>query len=376
MHTTNKYKWSATKANDWWAARPWVCGFNFLPSTAVNFLEMWMADTFDRETIARELQWAADIGFNSVRTNLHYLVWKNDQEGLIERFEWFLETAAKAGLDTMPVLFDDCGFGGFEPVYGAQPEPAKNIHNGRAVANPGRAAVMDRTQWPDFKRYVQDVITRHKDDTRVLLWDLYNEPGNLMIFTELGAFAEFDHAMTEHSRDLMLATFEWTREINPAQPLTVAAWRTPPPGYDARAYDNEIDRLAIELSDVITFHAYCNRNDAEVYIDQLSEIGRPMLTTEWMARTIDSKISDQLELYHDRKVGCFNWGLVQGRTQTHLPWPHTLEELHGEVIDENAWFHDVLRPDGSPYDETETKLISGLTTPKSGTDLGGKQCRA
>ena len=371
MQRHEQNKWSAQRANDWWAARSWVCGFNFLPSSAVNFLEMWTADTFDRDTIARELKWAADFGFNAVRTNLHYLVWKHDRNGLMERFEWFLDTAFKAGLETMPVLFDDCGFGGFEPEYGPQPEPVKNIHNSRAVANPGRAAVMDRAQWPDFKRYFQDVMLSHRDDPRILLWDLYNEPGNLMIFIKAGPFAEFDHALTEHSRDLMLASFDWAREINPAHPLSVAAWRTPPAGYDAPAFDNEIDRLALEHSDVITFHAYCNRDAAEVYIDQLSKLGRPMMSTEWMARTIDSKIEDQLDLYHSRKVGCFNWGLVRGRTQTHLPWPHTLELLHGEIVHEGAWFHDLIRPDGQPYDAAEARHVSALTSQVIETNLGG-----
>jgi hypothetical protein len=40
-------RWSEADANAWWRARPWLCGFNFLPSTAVNFIEMWHGDSFD-----------------------------------------------------------------------------------------------------------------------------------------------------------------------------------------------------------------------------------------------------------------------------------------------------------------------------------------
>lgn len=361
MLSANGQRWTAQQANDWWSERDWLCGFNFLPSSAVNFLEMWMGDTFDKDAIKRELTWASEIGFNAVRTNPHFLVWKNDRDGLLERIDWFLEIASVLGMTTMPVLFDDCGFGGAEPEYGPQPDPVPNIHNSRAVANPGRNAVMNRDRWGEFEHYIKDLIGTFAEDPRILLWDLYNEPGNLMIFTKIGLFAEHDHALTEHSRDLMVSCFQWARDISPVHPLSVAAWRTPPAGYRAKAFDNEIDRLALELSDVITFHAYCDRTQAEVYVDQLSELGRPILSTEWMARTIDSKFDDQLILYHDRKVGCFNWGLVKGRTQTHLPWPHTLEELLGGVVNENAWFHDVLRADGSPYDKTETQLIAELT---------------
>lgn len=361
MHSISSGRWSAERANEWWAGQDWVCGFNFLPSSAVNFLEMWMAESFDRDTIKRELNWAADLGYNSVRTNLHFLVWKHERAGLMERFDWFLEVASKAGLSVMPVFFDDCGFGGFEPVYGPQPDPVHGVHNSRAVASPGRAAVMDRSQWPDYRMYVQEFLTAHRNDPRILLWDLYNEPGNLMIFTPEALFAEYDHALTEHSRDLLLASFDWAREINPSQPLSVAAWRTPPAGLDGSAYENVIDQIALAHSDVISFHAYCDRPHAERVIDQLATHGRPMISTEWMARNIDSRIADQLELYHDRKVGCFNWGLVKGRTQTHLAWPQTLEKLHGDIVDESAWFHDILHPDGTPYDASETDLITMLT---------------
>jgi len=331
---------------------------------------MWMQETFDRDTIARELRWASEVGFNALRVNLQFLVWKHDRDGLIERMTWFFETASSLGMTTMPVLFDDCGFGGSKPSYGPQPQPVDKIHNSRAVAPPGRAAVMERADWPDYRRYVQDIIFVFKDDSRVLLWDLYNEPGNLMIFTANGLYAEYDHALTEHSRDLMLAAFGWAREIAPSQPLTVAAWRTSPPGFAGPAYDNEIDRLALEYSDAITFHAYCDRAHAEQHVNLLAAQGRPMLSTEWMAPPIDSKFADQLGLYHNRKVGCFSWGLVKGRSQTYLPWPQMLEALHSDIVDENAWFHDVLWPDGRAYDEAEVKLISALTASMTGVETG------
>ena len=106
-------RWSEDQANTWWAKQPWVCGFNYLPSTAVNFLEMWHPDTFHRKIIARELEWASQIGFNAVRFNLQYLVWKNDREGLIDRLSWLIQTAGNFGISSVPCLFDDCGFGWF-----------------------------------------------------------------------------------------------------------------------------------------------------------------------------------------------------------------------------------------------------------------------
>lgn len=359
--TAPETRWSAARANAWWDARPWVCGFNFLPSSAVNFLEMWMRDGFDRDTIARELGWAGEIGFNAVRVNPHFLVWKHDRDGLLERMAWFLETATAAGLDTVFVPFDDCEFGGAAPVYGPQPDPVPGLHNSRAVASPGRAAVMDRSQWPEFESYMRDLVSTFRADARILFWDLYNEPGNRMIFTREG-YEEYDPALLEHSRDLMRAAFTWARAEAPEQPLTVGAWMTPPIGSDATPFDNEIDRLALDLSDIVTFHAYCDRAHAARFIDHLAALGRPMLSTEWMARSVDSLIADQLPLYHDRNVGCFNWGLVQGRTQTHLPWPEELVLRHGRHPQAGVWFHDILRPDGTPYDPEETAMIGELTS--------------
>ena len=369
MKTSTNNKWSAERANEWWAERDWVCGFNFLPSTAVNFLEMWMGSTFDHETIGRELKWASDLGFNSVRTNIQFLDWKNDRDGLIKRLDWFLASANQLGISTMPALFDDCGFGGLEPTYGIQPDPVANIHNSRAVASPGRATVMDRSQWSDLKRYVTDVITQFQDDPRILLWDLYNEPGNLSIFAADSSTTEYDQKLLTHSRDLMVECFGWAREIDPSQPLTVGAWRTRTESQD-KVYNNDIDRLALEYSDVITFHAYCDLAHAQQYVGELTKMGRPVISTEWMARSIGSKIDDQLEFYHRNKIGCYNWGMVKGRSQTHLPWPHLPEESN------QPWFHDVLWPDGTAYNQDEVQLVSKLARMNGREPKGVSECPA
>ncbi|MCL1628549.1 cellulase family glycosylhydrolase [Roseibaca sp. V10] len=361
MTTAPLPRWSKDRANAWWHAQPCPVGCNFLPSSAVNFLEMWMPDSFDRDTIARELRWAAEMGLNSIRTNLHYLVWKHDRDGLMARFDWLLQTASDMGLSVMPVLFDDCGFGGAEPVYGPQPDPVPGLHNSRAVASPGRAAVTNRALWPEFHAYLADIIQTHSTDPRILAWDLYNEPGNRMIFLPGGEYAEHDPALSQHSKDLMESAFAWARAINPHQPLTVAAWRTPIPGDDGAAFDDPIDRQALALSDVITFHAYCDIKNARQYVAQLQEHDRPIMITEWMARTIGSRIQDQLPLYHDMNVGAYNWGLVKGRTQTDQPWPRELEVLHGKVRAPELWFHDLLWPDGRAFDPQEVSIIRDLT---------------
>lgn len=350
-------RWSVDRAHQWAQARPWHCGCNFLPSSAVNFLEMWHGPSFDRATIRRELGWAAELGLNALRTNLPFLVWRHDRDGLLARIEDFLDIANGHGLATVLCLFDDCGFSGEEPVFGAQPDPIPGVHNSRAVASPGRNLVMDRTVWPELEHYVTDVIERFKNDPRILFWDLYNEPGNGMVFTADG-LGDISEALEPHSHALMLESFGWTRKVAPAQPLTVAAWRTSPTGSDP-GYASAIDTDALELSDIISFHAYLPLERTDRIIAGLARRGRPIFCTEWMARAATSRIADQLELMRCREVGCFHWGLVRGRTQTHLPWPEAL--LGGGTHDGTTWFHDLLEPDGSAHDPKEIALIRALS---------------
>lgn len=363
-------RWTTKNANAWWDAQPWVCGFNFIPSTAVNFLEMWHEDSFDLATITRELQWASDIGFNAIRVNLHPLVWHHDREGLLKRINALLEVADRCQIKTALCLFDDCGFGGAEPVYGPQPDPIKGVHNSRAIASPGRAVVMDPDQTESLRTYVIGIVRAFRNDRRILFWDIYNEPGNKMQFGPDG-FSRYPHELEGHSLALMESAFGWARSQYPVQPLTAAAWTTPLPGEAAHPYQTEIDRSALLHSDIITFHAYWRTDQVERFIDYLSVLDRPMLCTEWMARAVDSTIKDQLPMYRDRKVGCFQWGFVQGRTQTHLAWPQDLVRAHGGHDTGDLWFHDLLYPDGTPYDPIEIETIRALTKGHTNQSMKG-----
>src|SRR5260370_4856705 len=114
-------RWSEERANKWSAARGWRVGVNYIPSTAVNQLEMWQADTFDPTTIDRELGWADSLGLTSVRVFLHDLAWKEDPAGFSDRMEKFLSIAQKHKLGTMSVIFDLVWYP--PPHAGKQPEP-------------------------------------------------------------------------------------------------------------------------------------------------------------------------------------------------------------------------------------------------------------
>jgi hypothetical protein len=359
--TPRSARWTSERARRWHDETGWLCGFNFLPSTAVNFIEMWHEETYDPQTIDRELGWAAEIGFNCVRTNLQFLLWQQDPVSIQERIGAFLTTADKYRIKTVFCLFDDCGFSGGSPKLGRQDAPVPGVHNSRAMASPGRDIVMDRTVWPELELYVRDIVGSFSDDRRVAFWDLYNEPGNLMIFHKNGQ-KEFSDALEGHSLALLREAFDWARSAGPIQPLTVGGWHIPMP-WDSMStglYEHTIDQSAFDLSDIISFHAYCGAERMLQIITQLESFGRPIFCTEWMARTIGSRLDEQLSLMKDRQVGSFIWGMVQGRTQTHLPWPG-LETVPGGDAGQEPWFHDLLTKQGEPHDERETELISKLT---------------
>src|ERR1700753_469750 len=129
-------RWSEEKANAWYAQHKWINGSNFIPSTAINQLEMWQADTFDPKTIDRELGYAEGIGFNAMRVFLHSVVWQEDPAGFKKRINEYLAIADKHHIQTIFVFFDDCWNPNAKP--GKQPDPKPGIHNSGWMQDPGR----------------------------------------------------------------------------------------------------------------------------------------------------------------------------------------------------------------------------------------------
>src|SRR5262245_31644487 len=201
-------RWPAAKADAWYQKQPWLVGCNFIPSTAINQLEMWQADTFDPKTIDRELGWAADMGFNTMRVFLHDLAWEDDAAGFKKRINQYLEIPDKHQTRTLFALFDDCW--NTNPKVGKQPEPVPGVHNSGWVQSPSSAVVVNPKEWDRLERYVKDIVGTFGKDKRVLFWDLYNEPGNTKL--------------DDKSLPLLKEVFRWARAAKPEQPLSVGVW--------------------------------------------------------------------------------------------------------------------------------------------------------
>ena len=169
-------RWTEAQANAWYAAQPWPVGANFLPSTAINELEMWQADSFDAATIDRELGWAEGIGMNTMRVFLHNLLWEQDPQGFKQRMDQFLTIAARHHIRPVFVLFDSC----WDPhpkAGAAAPADSRRAQLGLGAGAGGRV-LADPAQFPRLESYVKGVVGAFAGDQRILAWDLWNEPDN------------------------------------------------------------------------------------------------------------------------------------------------------------------------------------------------------
>jgi hypothetical protein len=328
-------RWTAEQATAWHEKQPWLVGFNYVPSNAANTTEMWQAESFDAAAIDRELALAGDTGFNSMRVFIQYLVWKHDPEGLRKRLGEFVAIAGKRGLTTMPVLFDDCAFAGKQPYLGKQDDPVPGVHNSAWTPSPGHQRVADKAAWPDLEKYVADIVGQFAADKRVIAWDLYNEPGA--------------SGMGNKSLPLVEACFAWARKAKPVQPITIGVWN------GALA---DLNKAQLGLSDVVSFHNYGNLDAVKGMVAGLRKEGRPILCTEWMARGMGSLPKSHLPFFKQEKIACYNWGLVNGKTQTHLPWGSKKGGPEPKL-----WHHDLFRRDLTPYDPQEVDFIRAFLRP-------------
>jgi hypothetical protein len=325
-------RWSRDRAADWYRAHPWPVGCNYVPSYAANQLEMWQRDTFDLDAISAELDLAGSLGFTTLRVFLHDLLWV-DPTTFLDNLDRFLEATWSHGMTMMPVFFD--GVWNNYAFPGPQSAPIPGVHNSRWLQSPTAKVTIDPGQWPRLEDYVSSVIERFGDDERVLLWDLYNEPGN--------------EGLISNSLPLLDAVFRWARAVGPSQPLTSGIW-------EFTTAFAELNRFQLLASDVLSFHHYGPVAELERLITSMAFLGRPILCTEYMARPLDSAFVTHLPVLKAHDVGAIHWGLVAGRSQTYHPWDAKRGDAEPDV-----WFHDVFRPDGTPYDAAEVRLFQELT---------------
>lgn len=371
-------QWSKERINKWYEKQPWLVGCNYIPATAINQIEMWQASTWDPETIDKELGWASAIGMNTLRVYLHDLVWASDEAGLYKRMDEFLDICHKYGTRPWFVFFDDCHFP--NPQLGEQPLPIQKYHNSGWLNCPARKLAVRYARGKEtpeeaarLKGYVQNTMRHFRKDKRILMWELYNEPGR-------GKGDEGDMTGTTPegkignlSARLVYDSWLWAREINPSQPITSCT------AGSVGKINVRINRIN---SDLHSIHSYSKPESLRREINQYLVDGRPVIVSEWLARTLGSNVKDCLPVLKEMNVGAVTWGFVAGKTGTIWPW-RSRQDKQGRKLDPEqmrkdgkvvrpgekfpepaVWFHDLLRMDGTPYDPEEIEVFKKLTGKK------------
>jgi len=327
------------------APDPWLVGSNYIPSNAINQLEMWQADTFDPQRIDTELGWAESLHMNTMRVFLHDLLWQQDPAGFRERVDTFLTIAHKHHIRPLFVLFDSCWDP--NPHLGKQHAPTPGVHNSGWVQSPGARALDDPSQYPRLEAYVKGIVGAFAKDPRILGWDLWNEPDN----TNAGSYTDPPDKV-KRVLVLLPQVFAWARSVHPTQPLTSGPWK-----FDGSA----TEKIQLSNSDIISFHSYEPPDVFESRVKALQSYRRQILCTEYMARPRGSTFQSILPAAKKYNVGAINWGFVQGKTQTYLPW----DSWQHPYVDHppDVWFHDIFYASGKPYHQAEVDFIRTIAAP-------------
>lgn len=351
--------WSSRQAATWYSKQPWLFGPNYNPASAINQLEMFQEATFSPAEIDKELGWAETLGINTARVYLHDLLWQ-DKEGFSQRLDQFLDICAKHKIRPILVLFDSCWDP--YPKRGPQRAPQPGIHNSGWVQSPGADALTDVSQYPRLEAYVRGIVSTFANDSRILMWDVWNEPEN----TNDNSYGSNNLNLEPNNKKqivqrLLPDVFHWARSANPTQPLTSGVWSFPRNTNMGNPADwSEIQKIQLENSDIITFHHYSDAASFERLILQLKTLDKPLICTEFMARGAKSTFQTHLPIARKYNVGMINWGFVAGKTQTYLPWD-SWQKPYINGREPTIWFHEILKADGSPIDQEEITAIKKAT---------------
>ncbi len=353
-------QWTKERIWDWYDRELWIRGCNFMGSDCANRIDQWQELGFEKrlETADRELKLAADTGFNSVRLIPEYLVWREDHDGFMERFERYLDTAYRHGLRPMIVFGNDCLTPKGNPYCVDRQHLGEQTfdwgyHGGRKQSQhstlntePGYSFLDDEQEAQGVYRWVGEIMQKYRSDPRILIWDLYNEPGN--------------SRRNELTLPHLKRFYEIAREVDPIQPVTSCVWRM---NGDPDQKLAEVEQFVLEESDLVSYHNYGTYLENVKIIRKLKEQGRPIVNTEWLARMMHNRVQEMFPLFFLEKIGCYNWGLVAGLYQTYEPWEgiwERYEQGKEPDLDFTVWFHDLYRPNLRPYDPHEIEIIKNL----------------
>ena len=344
-------QWTAAAAHEWYARQPWIVGSNYIQSNTVNQIEMWQPEGFDVDRIDLELKWAEDLGINTIRVPLHDLVWQHDAGGMQRRIDKLLKVIEKHKMRVIFVLFDSLGDP--YPELGTQRQPKPGVRNSLWVQNPGAKGLTDSKELQKALAYAEDVVAAYSIDKRVLAWDVWNEPDN----KNMGRFNRSEPPNEDELiAQILPQAFRWTRAGNPSQPVFSGLWQG---DWSSTAKLSPIQKIQVELSDIITFQNYDGPEEFEKRVKWLQAFGRPVICTGFLDRPHGSTFEAILPIAVKYNVGALVGDLVEGKPQMWLPWDSWENPYVGDRKPE-IWTQDIFTRTGPLYRPKEAEFIKEM----------------
>lgn len=265
-------------------------GANYVPSYAKNDVQTWIE--YDPAVVARELGYAERLKLNTVRVFFNVAVYEKQPEKCMADFESFLSLCDKHRIKMMPVLFDSC----FDP----QEVDVNNYRGKNWIPSPGYPRLGDK-DWLAMEKFIAAVVGKYRDDKRIVLWDVMNEPES----TRQWGKPEGKTRIV----DFVRRALNRVREEKPLQPLGIG-W----------ASSKNIE-LAADLSDVLIVHDYDHPRGLEGNIHQINRMGKsmnkPVILNEFIGRP-RQRVEEALPVVAREKIGWCFWELMIGSTQFSL----------------------------------------------------------
>jgi hypothetical protein len=251
--------------------RDWskVRGFNYQPSYGSSGFELWQR--FDPTAIDRELALGRKYfpRMNALRWWLSWDSFKRNPKRFADRFETTLTLASKHGAVVMPVLFNRW-------------HDAVLDYGGTYIDHflPGVSWV----QTPGlFDEFMDRIVGGHKDDPRILAWDLCNEPYSY------GCPREKIPQIVETETAWLRGLYQKCKALGAKAPVTVGIH----PGVPLAMVE--------PFADLLSIHPYfvhndpnARKNDFEAALDRDVAIAvkarKPLLATECCWGALDDKV--------------------------------------------------------------------------------------
>ena len=283
----------------------WLRGFGMVPSWGANIVEAW--ELYEGARFREEVALAKQVHANGIRLWFEYAAWKIDPDKMTARFLDAVAGIAENGMKVMPCLF--------------------NHWHDKKLDYGGTSAAGD---WTPHLEYVKSIATALKDDDRVFIWDLCNEPG----------------AREPNTPEVkwLTAIAAQARECGVRQPITIGTMSGP-----------NIMAFA-PIVDVLNGHPYGHhRNNLEALITSFTamskETGKPFIVNETFPGALDDLVRAEVVRFYSEMLsaagfGWMGWVIREGKAIA------TTRELHdGNGID-GGGYH--------PFFTREGKLRDGL----------------